>query len=221
MRSSRATKHYDLATLVSPQNEPYYCSKHSKICKPLFSLLRWWTRYSNDTLRRMSQFAELRTSTHQFCIHSDSRHAKLPKLLKNQQPKLARIVEQQSIAGIFTSPPYVGLIDYHEQHAYSYELFGFEREDENEIGSLSTGVGKAARDSYVEDIASVLSNSLRFLVRDCNIFLVANDKFELYGDIASKANLVIIKEFKRPVLNRAEGNKGVYSESIFHMKRAS
>jgi hypothetical protein len=27
----------------------------------------------------------------------------------------------------------VGLIDYHEQHAYAYEIFGFDRKDELEI----------------------------------------------------------------------------------------
>ena len=26
--------------------------------------------------------------------------------------------------GVFTSPPYPGLIDYHEQHRYAYELLG-------------------------------------------------------------------------------------------------
>jgi hypothetical protein len=30
----------------------------------------------------------------------------------------------------------VGMIDYHEQHAYAYDLFGFERRDEYEIVPL-------------------------------------------------------------------------------------
>ena len=42
---------------------------------------------------------------------------------------LAKIARKQKIAGIFSSPPYVGLIDYHEQHAYAYDLFGFARKD--------------------------------------------------------------------------------------------
>ena len=28
------------------------------------------------------------------------------------------------VDGIITSPPYPGLIDYHEQHRYAYELLG-------------------------------------------------------------------------------------------------
>ena len=39
IRSCRATTHADLATLVEPISTTYYCSKHGKICKPLFSIL--------------------------------------------------------------------------------------------------------------------------------------------------------------------------------------
>ena len=39
-RSSRATTHYDLATLIKPVTESYYYGKHSKVCKPLISMLR-------------------------------------------------------------------------------------------------------------------------------------------------------------------------------------
>ena len=219
VRSSRATKHYDLATLVSPQSVPYYCSKHSKVCRPLFSMLGWWNRYSNDTLRRLSEFAIIRTNTHQICLHGDSRTVNVPNVLKNQCPELSEILTRRGITGIFSSPPYVGLIDYHEQHAYSYKLFGIPREDNNEIGSLKTGSGKQAQISYIDGISSVLRNCLKFLNPDCNVFLVANDKFSLYDQIASMAKLKIVKEYRRPVLNRAEGNKGVYAESIFHMKR--
>ena len=57
------------------------------------------------------------------------------------------------------------------------------------------------------------------MVEDCDIFLVANDKFNMYPRIAEIAGLAIVKEYKRPVLNRAEGNKGAYAETIFHMRR--
>ena len=38
IRSCRATTHSDLATLKQPQVTSYYCFKHKKICKPLFSM---------------------------------------------------------------------------------------------------------------------------------------------------------------------------------------
>ena len=33
------------------------------------------------------------------------------------------LIKKQKIRGIFSSPPYIGQIDYHEQHAYAYDLF--------------------------------------------------------------------------------------------------
>jgi len=59
MRSCRATTHADLATLVEPVTTPYYCAKHGKICKPLFSILKWWETYSKDTVKRLAQFDKL------------------------------------------------------------------------------------------------------------------------------------------------------------------
>jgi hypothetical protein len=112
----------------------------------------------------------------------------------------------------------VGLIDYHEQHAYAYDLFGFERKDELEIGPLFKGQGKEARESYVEGIAQVLINCKKYLVEDYNVFLVANDKYNLYPTISEKAGMKIVNQFKRPVLNRTEKDKGAYAEIIFHLK---
>jgi len=113
----------------------------------------------------------------------------------------------------------VGLIDYHEQHAYAYDLFGFKREDELEIGPLFKGQGNAAKESYVVGISEVIKNSKKYLVEDFDIFLVANDKYNLYPKIAEKAGMQIVNQFKRPVLNRTERDKSAYSEIIFHLKR--
>ena len=41
IRSCRATTHADLATLIEPVTTTYYCAKHGKVCKPLFSILKW------------------------------------------------------------------------------------------------------------------------------------------------------------------------------------
>ena len=58
----------------------------------------------------------------------------------------------------------------------------------------------------------------QYLKKDYNVFLVANDKFNLYPTIASKANMKIINTYNRPVLNRTEKDKSAYSETIFHMR---
>lgn len=218
-RSSRATTHSDLATLIKPITETYYCGKHSKICKPLFSMLGWWKRYSNDAVKRIAQFKKLRTDTMQVCLTGDSRNIDIFSELVESNTQLAKLATRQKIQGIFSSPPYVGMINYHEQHAYAYEMFNLPRNDEAEIGPLSSGRGRLAREAYVEGISAVLVNCLRYMADDCNIFLVANDKFGMYPSIAELAGLAIIKEYKRPVLNRAEGDTGAYAETIFHMRR--
>ena len=217
VRSSRATTHSDLTTLIRPVTETYYCGKHSKICKPIFSMLGWWRRYSKDTVRRMAQFKELRTDTIQTCLTGDSRNLDIFSELESTNGKLADLARRHKIKGIFSSPPYVGMIDYHEQHAYAYELFDLPRNDESEIGPLSSGRGRHARDVYVEGIAEVLLNSKKYMDDDYDVFLVANDKFDLYPLIANRAGMRIEREYKRPVLNRAEGDKGAYAETIFHM----
>jgi len=218
IRSCRATTHFDLATLKNPIYSTYYCHKHGKICKPIFTILNWWTRYSDDTIGRLSQFDKLRTQTKQFCLTGDSRTIDIVNELKIHSPELARLIEQQKIQGIFSSPPYVGLIDYHDQHAYAYELFNFKRNDQLEIGKLSLGQGVEARKLYIKSISEVLNNCKKFLSDDSDIFLVANDKFNLYPIIAEKSQMKIIQRFNRPVLNRTERDKGAYSETIFHMK---
>ena len=159
----------------------------------------------------------LNTSFHT-CLTGDSRNIEIFEQLNNSNPEFATLIQRQKIKGIFSSPPYVGLIDYHEQHAYAYDLFELERQDELEIGPLYKGKGKAARESYIKGISDVLNNSKRFLVDDYDIFLVANDKFNMYPTIAENAGMKIVNQYKRPVLNRTEKDKGAYSEIIFHLK---
>lgn len=218
LRSCRATTHSDLATLIEPQTTPYYCKKHGKICKPLFSISTWWNRYSKDTIKRLKQFDELRSETFQYCITGDSRNVDIFEKIKTKNKLFYNQLSKNKIDGIFSSPPYVGLIDYHEQHAYSYDLFGFERNDASEIGPLYKGQGIAARESYVKGISEVLINCKKFLKEDYNVFLVANDKYGLYPKITELAGMQIVNQFKRPVLNRVEKTRGAYSEIIFHLK---
>ena len=218
IRSCRATTHADLATLLEPVTATYYCAKHGKICKPLFSIIKWWESYCNDTIKRLSEFSKLRTQTHQICLQGDSQTLNIFEELAKKDLSFANLVKQQKIKGIFSSPPYVGLIDYHEQHAYAYDLFGFERNDEQEIGPLFRGQGVKAKQMYADGIANVLSNAKKYMVEDYNVFLVANDKHNIYPQIAEKAKMRIVNMYKRPVLNRTEKDKKAYAEIIFHLK---
>lgn len=218
MRSCRATTHADLATLKESVTTTYYCGKHGKICKPLFSILKWWETYSKDTVQRLREFSELRTNTFQHCLVGDSRTIDIVNEVCKIDQSFGHQLQEQKIKGIFSSPPYVGIIDYHEQHAYAYDLFGLSRHDDLEIGPLFKGQKLEAQLSYIDGIAAVLNNCKRFLVEDYDIFLVANDKYNLYPRIAAAAGMKIVEQIKRPVLNRTERDKGAYCEIIFHLK---
>jgi DNA modification methylase len=218
IRSCRATTHSDLATLKEPITTTYYCSKHGKICKPLFSILKWWKSYSKDTIERLNIFSTLRSNTYQLCLNGDSRTIDILNDVKKINPAFAELLKTKKIKGIFSSPPYVGMIDYHEQHAYAYDLLGFHRHDELEIGPLFKGQGAAAKESYIEGISLVLNNCKKYFTSNYDVFLVANDKYGIYPEIAKKSEMVIINQFNRPVLNRTERDKGAYSETIFHLK---
>lgn len=221
LRSCRATTHADLATLKEPVFEPYYCRKHSKICKPILTATKWWERYVLDSVSRIAEFRRYRTPTHQICLTADARRADLETALGECNNGFANIVHRQGIRGIFSSPPYVGLIDYHEQHAYAYELLELPRRDKREIGPKTGGQSRLAREEYVQDISQVLLNCKRYLVPDYDIFLVANDKWNLYTSIAECSGMQITNRYERPVLYRTEKNRNApYHETIFHLKES-
>ncbi|MBM3580140.1 MAG: site-specific DNA-methyltransferase, partial [Alphaproteobacteria bacterium] len=168
---------------------------------------------------RLDTYSRLKKNTFHTCLTGDSRTIDIIKSLEKTTPKFAELITKQKIKGIFSSPPYVGLIDYHEQHSYAYDLFGFKRRDELEIGPLFKGQGREAKQSYVRGISDVLNNVKKFLADDYDIFLVANDKYNLYPLIAENALMTIVNQYKRPVLNRTEKDKGAYCEIIFHLKQ--
>jgi len=122
--------------------------------------------------------------------------------------------------GIFTSPPYVGQIDYHDQHVYAYELFGIPRRDSSEIGPKSGGKSKQAQQSYVADISAVFGHCKNFLKPDGKVFIVANDRFGLYPEIAQRSGLRIKENIVRAVTKRTEQGNDPYQESIFYCVKA-
>ena len=220
-RSCRATTHSDLATLKEPQRGPYYCRKHKKICTPVNNILNHLRRNTYDTMNRLRTFSRLKKDVHVSVINNDSRTVDIFEEVKKQDPKFYKFLIENKIDGVFTSPPYVGNIDYHEQHAYAYELFNISRKDNKEIGPLYKGKGEKAREEYIEGISKVLLNIKRFIKNDGDFFIVANDNYNLYPSIAEKSGLKIVNKFKRPVLNRTEKSRQPYAETIFHMKKSN
>ncbi len=185
-RSARLIPHYDLARPKKAVRETYWCIKHKRYCGPVNEAFKFINRYSWDTIKRLKEFDKLRTDAFIKIIHGDARTVKLSEDLK--------------IDGIFTSPPYVGLIDYHEQHRYAYELFDFPRYEEQEIGSAAKGQSEKAREEYVKGIDDAFKNVSKNLVEGAPIFIVANDKFNLYPEIGKRCGFNLIDVFNRPVL---------------------
>jgi DNA modification methylase len=210
VRSSRLIPHNDLATPKAPLpiGVEYWCRKHKRMCLPIDNCISKIHAYSEDTARRIKAFDLLRSDKTVTIINDDSRKVDLAKAL-----------EGRKVNGIFTSPPYVGQIDYHEQHIYAYELFGIPRNDLLEIGPKSKGKSQKAQKDYIEGIAAVFRNVSRFLAEDANIFIVANDRLKIYPEIARQAGLKIVNEFYRAVTKRTEQGDNPYQETIFCMRR--
>jgi len=217
VRSSRLIPHYDLATPKSPLpvGKKYWCRKHNRYCVPIDNCLTKIHAYSEDTARRLEQFDKLRSDKLITVIQGDSRTEQTRSLINKSLPA------SQLIDGIFTSPPYVGQIDYHDQHIYAYELFGFSRKDELEIGPKKKGKSKQAQHEYVEGIAAVFRNLVPLLKPSALVFVVANDKFRLYPEIARLSGLKISDEFHRAVTKRTEQGDDPYQETIFLMTKNS
>lgn len=203
-RSSRLITHYELARPKEPIKDRYWCIKHKRYCMPTEDAFKFIWRYGWDTYYRLKEFSEIRSNTDVIILQGDSRNINLPKEIK--------------FDGIFTSPPYVGVIDYHDQHEYAYELFNSPRLDEKEIGPAKKGQGWQSREDYFKDIIAVFTNMKRFLKPNAKVFIVANDKFNLYPKIGKACGFELIDTFNRPVLMRTARTGHPYFESIFYFK---
>ncbi len=212
VRSSRLVPHYDLATPKAPLpvGVEYWCRKHNRMCLPIDNAITKIHAYSEDTLRRIEIFSQLRSDKEIRVMQGDSRQINLNEVLQGRK-----------LNGIFTSPPYVGQIDYHDQHVYAYELFGIPRNDALEIGPKSRGKSKKAQQDYVQGIADVLIHLKPYLADDAKVFMVANDRFRLYPDIAQGSGFKVVEEFHRAVTKRTEQGDDPYQETIFMMQKES
>ncbi len=204
-RSARLIPHYDLARPTKPVRDTYWCIKHKRYCEPINEAFKFINRYSLDTIKRIREFDKLRTDASIDIFQGDGRTIELFDNVKAD--------------GIFTSPPYVGMIDYHEQHRYAYELFKFQRYDNIEIGSAKKGQNGSAKTSYAEGIVEVFKNMSKYLISEAQIFIVANDKYNLYPDIGQQCGFELLDVFHRPVLMRTERDSNKYFESIFYFRK--
>src|SRR5205807_8707076 len=128
-RSARRTTHFDADFPREPQLEPYWCHKHRRECRPVDTASQFLRRYTLDTLGRLKEFARVRARGRTAAvIHGDVRELGFA----------------QRFDGVVTSPPYPGLIDYHEQHRYAYELLGLDDLRELEVGAAASGTSRAA-----------------------------------------------------------------------------
>jgi hypothetical protein len=189
-RSARRTTHFDLDFPRKPVRRPYWCHKHKRTCRPIDEAMKFLRRYTDDTVRRIRDFAAIRSDRPVTVIHADARLVELP-----QQP-----------SGIITSPPYPGLIDYHEQHRYSYELLGLEDRRHDEIGPASLGRSRRAIRSYVEAMIAVFANAHEQLPRGAPVIIVVNDSQALYPEILERTRLRLEERSTRHV-NRRTGRR--------------
>lgn len=195
-RSARLVTHYDLDFPKQPQIEPYFCYKHNRTCQPVNEAYKFLYRYTLDTLDRIKEYTKLRTDASVTIFHDDSREVKLPK----------------DIDMIFTSPPYLGLIDYHDQHKYAYELLSLQNNETREIGPAKNGQSEQARKDYIKGINDVLSHTRDFMVKKGLALIVVNDKYNLYK--AEDVGFKSIGRVDRHVNRRTGRREGAFYESI-------
>jgi hypothetical protein len=199
-RSARRTPHFDLDFPLVPQLEPYWCHKHRRTCRPVEEAWKFLERYTLDTLARIKEFARLRArACEAVVLHGDAR----------------RLDFGGPFDALLTSPPYPGLIDYHEQHRYAYELLGLDDRRELEIGAGAAGTSRAALDAYSDGIVAVLENCRRSLRPGAPILIVAGDRRDLYPSILERSGLHLEQRLRRHVNRRTGRRAGEFYEDVF------
>jgi hypothetical protein len=202
-RSARLTTHFDLDFPRTPQKGPYWCHKHKRECRPIERADHFVRRYTLDTLARLKEFGHLRTRRDAVVLHGDACEVELPG----------------PFDAVVTSPPYPGLIDYHEQHRYAYELLGLDDLREREIGAAARGTSKAALAAYRDGIVGVLAACRSALKARGRVVIVVNDRRDLYPEILDGAGLVLVQRYQRHVNRRTGRRAGEYFEDVLVARR--
>jgi DNA methylase len=198
-RSARRAAHFDLEAPRAPQVGEYWCHKHKRRCRPVGSAAGFLRRYTLDTLARIEAFAEVRDDDCSATVlHADSRD----------------VGYESTFDGVLTSPPYPGLIDYHEQHRYAYELLGLDDRRDLELGAAEAGTSRAALETYRAGIAAALANAAGSLAPGSPLLVVVNDRRDLYPEILDRAGLVLESRLRRHVNRRTGRRAGEYFEDV-------
>jgi hypothetical protein len=198
-RSARRAAHFDLEAPKAPQRGEYWCHKHGRSCRPVESAAGFLRRYVADTLRRIEEFAHVRDLEREATVvHGDAREMPL----------------EGPFDGILTSPPYPGLIDYHEQHRYAYELLGLDDRREREIGRAASGTSLAALEAYRAGVTAVLARAAGALRPDAPVLVVVNDRRDLYPEILERVGLRLEARLRRHVNRRTGRRAGEYFEDV-------
>jgi len=195
-RSARLVTHYDLDFPKEPQTKPYQCYKHQRTCQPVEEAYKFLSRYTIDTLDRVKEFSKMKTKAKVVVNHADSREVELPK----------------GIDMVFTSPPYIGLIDYHDQHKYAYELLGLKNNETREIGPAKNGQSQQAKRDYIKGINDVMLHTRDYIAKNALALIVVNDKYKLYNP--SDVGFKEIGRVERHVNRRTGRRDGAFYESI-------
>ena len=197
-RSARLTTHFDLDFPQAPQDGPYWCHKHKRECRPVGRADHFLRRYTLDTIERLKAFARVRSDRPVSVLHGDARELDLPG----------------PFDAVVTSPPYPGLIDYHEQHRYAYELLGLEDRRVRELGAAERGTSRAALGEYGDGIAGVLQACAGVLKPRGRVVIVVNDRRALYPAILEQAGLELEQSYQRHVNRRTGRRAGEYFEDV-------
>jgi hypothetical protein len=203
-RSARLTTHFDLDFPRAPQRERYWCHKHKRECRPVERAEHFLRRYALDTLNRIKDFARVRARGRQASVlHGDARELEWG----------------EGLDAVVTSPPYPGLIDYHEQHRYAYELLGLDDRRVRELGAAASGTSRAAIGAYVTGIAASLVRAAEALRPRAPVLIVVNDRRDLYGEILERAGLRLEDRLRRHVNRRTGRRAGEYFEDVLVARR--
>jgi hypothetical protein len=198
-RSARRAAHFDLEAPKVPQRGEYWCHKHRRECRPVEAAAGFLRRYTLDTLARIGEFAGVRDPEREATVlHGDAQEVAL----------------EGPYDGILTSPPYPGLIDYHEQHRYAYELLGLDDRREREIGAAAAGTSLASLEAYRRGIAAVLARGAAALRPEAPVLVVVNDRRNLYPEILERAGLRLEARLRRHVNRRTGRRAGEYFEDV-------
>jgi DNA methylase len=205
-RSARRAAHFDLEAPKEPQRGEYWCHKHRRECRPVESAASFLRRYTLDTLARIEEFARVRDAEREAAVlHGDARELELGG----------------PYDGILTSPPYPGLIDYHEQHRYAYELLELDDRREREIGAAAAGTTLASLEAYRAGIAAVLERACAALRPGAPVLVVVNDRRDLYPEILERAGLQLEARHRRHVNRRTGRRAGEYFEDVLVARAGS